>query len=539
MKVRKMATVAILGMSACTLAACGNNNSQASSGKTSLNLMETDVVSSLDTSVTASIPQWDTLVQTMAGLYRSDKNDQPVPAVATSYHKSSDGKTYTFNLRHNAKWSNGDTVTAQDFVTAWRKGVSPKAMSGYNYIFSNIKNADQISQGKKAVSSLGVKAVGKYKLVVQLENPEPTFIDKMVMPAFYPQNTRLVKKYGAKYGTAAKYTAFDGAFKVTKWTNTSEKWTAVKNPHYYAKNAVMLQKLNYQVVKDSNTAHQLFQQGSLDNAVVSGTTAQGLQNNKNLYHLYRSGNNFVNLNMTKGAVLANKQLRQALYLAVNRTQLAKKVLADGSKPSYTFSAPNAAKDPASGKDFAAAAQPKETYNVAKAKKLWQAGLKQLGKSKVELTLVASDTTTDKNVGEFLQSQLESKLTGLKVTVKNLPSKSAYNLVANGKYDLYLSLWLNDYADPYSELQTLEKTNSHNYGKYASAAYNNELSQARKKASTRSVYFSHLLKAQEQMNQDYPVLPLYTMVEDHLVNSNLKGVLWHKVGMVDYTRAYFK
>ncbi|WP_439649475.1 ABC transporter substrate-binding protein [Lactobacillus delbrueckii] len=137
--------------------------------------------------------------------------------------------------------------------------------------------------------------------------------------------------------------------------------------------------------------------------------------------------------------------------------MSKKVLADGSKPSYTFSAPNAAKDPASGKDFATAAQPKETYNVAKAKKLWQAGLKQLSKSKVELTLVASDTTTDKNVSEFLQSQLESKLPGLKVTVKNLPSKSAYNLVANDKYDLYLSLWLNDYADPYSELQTLEMT----------------------------------------------------------------------------------
>ncbi|MBT8985819.1 ABC transporter substrate-binding protein, partial [Lactobacillus delbrueckii subsp. bulgaricus] len=113
--------------------------------------------------------------------------------------------------------------------------------------------------------------------------------------------------------------------------------------------------------------------------------------------------------------------------------------ADGSKPSYTFSAPNAAKDPASGKDFATVAQPKETYNVAKAKKLWQAGLKQLSKLKVELTLVASDTTTDKNVSEFLQSQLESKLPGLKVTVKNLPSKSAYNLVANDKYDLYLSL----------------------------------------------------------------------------------------------------
>ena len=172
--------------------------------------------------------------------------------------------------------------------------------------------------------------------------------------------------------------------------------------------------------------------------------------------------------------------------------------------------------------------------------LFRSGLKEAGLKSVTLTLVTSDTTTDKNVGEFVQSQVQGKLSNVKVEVKSLPSKSSMNLVTTGKYDLYLSLWLNDYADPISELETLQSDNSHNYGKYESTAFNQQLNLARSKnATTTKAYFANLLAAQEQMNKDYPVLPLYTMVEDHLVKSNLKGVLWHKVGMVDYTRAYFK
>lgn len=524
-------------LAAMTLTACGQANG--SKAKTSLNLMESDVVASLDTSATASIPQWDTLVQTMAGLYKSDKNDNPVPAMAKSYKKSKDGTRYTFYLR-KAKWSNGDQVTAQDFVTAWRKGVSPTAMSGYNYIFKGIKNAAAISSGKKKASTLGVKALDAHTLQVDLEYPMPTFVQKMVMPAFYPMDTQLVAKYGKKYGTTSKAMAFNGAFKVTGWKNTDEKWHLVKNKFYYAASEVKLQTMNYQVVKDSNTAHQLFEQGSLDDATVTGTTAQGLQKSKNLYHLYRSGNDFLNVNMAKGKTLSNVDLRHALYLVMDRNQLAKKVLADGSKASYTFSAPNAAKYPGTKTDFAKKAQPTETYNVAKAKKLWAKGLKEASLKSVTLTLVTSDTTTDKNVGEFVQSQVQGKLSNVKVEVKSLPSKSSMNLVTTGKYDLYLSLWLNDYADPISELETLQSDNSHNYGKYESTAFNQQLNLARSKnATTTKAYFANLLAAQKQMNKDYPVLPLYTMVEDHLVKSNLKGVLWHKVGMVDYTRAYFK
>ena len=215
-------------------------------------------------------------------------------------------------------------------------------------------------------------------------------------------------------------------------------------------------------------------------------------------------------------------------------------MATGSKPSCTYSSPGAAKYPGTNKDFATVAKPKETYNVAKAKKLWKEGLKELGKSSVTLTLVGYDTSTDKNQAEFLQSQIESKLSGVKVEVKSLPFLSAYNLAVKGEFDLQLSYWLNDYADPMSELETQELNNSHNFGKYTSKNFNKQLSLAKSKnATSQKAYFKNLLNAQKQLSKDNPVIPLCTEAEDHLVNSNLRGVLWNTPGTADYTRAYFK
>lgn len=521
------------------LSGCSNNSSTSkTTTKKTLNLMESDTVATLDQSASTTVPLWDVLNQMNDGLFRSDKNNNPVPALAKKTTVSKDGKRYTFYLK-NAKWSNGDTVTAQDFVTAWRRGVAPTSLSGYSYIYNGIKNASAIQNGKKKPSSLGVKAVSQNKLVVDLDYPIPTFTKKLTMTSFLPQNTKLVKKYGKKYGSSIKSYASDGAFKLSKWTPSSNTWTMVKNPNYYDRKEIKLSKIKYQVVKEANTAHQLFQQGTLDDAVISGTTAQGLQNDKNLRQVDRSGNYFIRTNQAKGRVLNNAKLRQALYLVINREQLAKKVMANGSKPSYTYSSPGAAKYPGTNKDFATVAKPKETYNVAKAKKLWNEGLREIGKSNVTLTLVGYDTSTDKNQAEFIQSQIVSKLSNVKVDVKSLPFNSAYNLAVKGDFDLQLSYWLNDYADPMSELETQELTNSHNFGKYTSKNFNYQLSQARSKnATTKKAYFRNLLNAQNQLTKDNPVIPLCTEVEDHLVNPKLKGVLWNTTGTADYTRAYF-
>ncbi|MED4971211.1 ABC transporter substrate-binding protein, partial [Parageobacillus toebii] len=138
-----------------------------------LNLLETSEIPSLDSALATDQVSFIVLNNVMEGLYRLGKDNKPVPGVAESYEVSEDGKTYTFKLRKDAKWSNGDPVTAHDFVFAWRKVLDPKTASEYAYIMYDIKNAEEVNQGKLPVDQLGVKAVDDYTLQVELKNPIP------------------------------------------------------------------------------------------------------------------------------------------------------------------------------------------------------------------------------------------------------------------------------------------------------------------------------------------------------------------------------
>ncbi|WP_369404134.1 peptide ABC transporter substrate-binding protein [Secundilactobacillus oryzae] len=265
----------------------------------------------------------------------------------------------------NAKWSNGDDVTAQDFVKSWQRSVSDKSTSGYNYIFSGVKNADKISAGKADETALGVTAVDKHTLRVDLDHAMPYFNKMMILPAFFPQNTAAVKKYGSKYGTTSAKMVYNGPFKVTGWTGSNNSWKFLRNKHYYNQKAIHLKEIDMKVVQDPNTAHNMFTKGQLDDAQITGVTAQGLQTNKNLRHVTKAGTYYTRLNVAKNKTLSNKKLRRALNLVLDRKALTKKVLADGSEPAYTFVAKGLSTDPTTGKDFAEENQPAETHNVKK------------------------------------------------------------------------------------------------------------------------------------------------------------------------------
>lgn len=194
-----------------------------------------------------------------------------------------------------------------------------------------------------------------------------------------------------------------------------------------------------QVVKDANTAHQLFQQGNLDDAQITGTTAQGMQNNKNLMHLHRAGVYYLQLNMRKNRPFSNVKMRQALNLVLDKKQLARKVLADGSTAADTFVAPTLAEDQSTGVDFAKEMKPEETHNVTKAQKLWNEGLKEEGKKNINLTYYTDDQTINKNIAQFVQSQVETKLKNANVEVHAVPAKNSQDNIARGNFDMHLSL----------------------------------------------------------------------------------------------------
>ena len=131
-------------------------------------------------------------------------------------------------------------MTAKDFVYSWRRTVNPKTASQYSYLFSGIKNADAIVAGKKPVSSLGIKVVGKYKLVITLERRISYFYKLMGFAVFFPQSEKAVTKYGSKYGKASKYMLYNGPFKHVGWTGSNLSWKMVKNKNYWNKSAVKL-----------------------------------------------------------------------------------------------------------------------------------------------------------------------------------------------------------------------------------------------------------------------------------------------------------
>lgn len=168
----KLGAVALA--STFVLAACGSKTSD-SAKKQSVNFMVASEIPTMDTSKVTDTIGLTQLANTEEGLYRLGKNSSVHNALATKTVVSKDKKTYTFTLRKNAKWSNGDKVTAKDFVYSWQRTVNPKTASEYAYLFSGIKNADKIAAGKANYKTLGIKADGDYKLTVTLDRPVPYF----------------------------------------------------------------------------------------------------------------------------------------------------------------------------------------------------------------------------------------------------------------------------------------------------------------------------------------------------------------------------
>lgn len=536
-RTKTLSSLLVIGM-ALVLSSCSNSKQTQNKDNQQAAIMVNMDLMSLDIS-NGGGTTWEALNNSMEGLYKIDHRQQPVPAIATKIVQPTDNQqTYTFNLRPDAKWSNGDPVTANDFVAAWRRSVQPTAKSGYSYIFSGIQNADAILAGQKKPRDLGVTALGAHKLQVKLDHPMPYFNKLMALPAFFPESHSALQKFGARYGTKSQYLYFNGPFKITDWDGASNSWVFRKNKYYYDRQDIKLSSIKCLVIKDSNTAHELFEQNKLDDAKINGVVAKSLQGNKNLTNVRKGGTYILRANLRNGRPLANTKMRQALSLAIDRRSLTKDILADGSVPAYTYTSKNVARDPITKKDFGSETQPTEKHNVTLAKKLWNQGRQEAHlQGTVHLELSGNDDAITKHVAEFLQSDLQKALPKLKVTMKNVPDKTVTTAVRQGNFDAHQTLWLADFSDPISFMGTATSNSTKNDGHYQDPTFDQLYQQANTNATNPTQYWALLRQMEQRLNETVPNIPLYQMVESHLVNPHFKGVVRHPVGLDDYTRAY--
>ncbi|SEM35629.1 oligopeptide transport system substrate-binding protein [Ligilactobacillus sp. WC1T17] len=524
-----MAASATLAIAGLALTGCGSKSSS-SSVKQVLNWNEASELPTMDLSTATDTISFDMLNNSMEGLLRVGKDSKVEPGIAKSYKVSKDGLKYTFNLRKNAKWSNGDAVTAQDFVYSWRRTVDPKTGSQYAYLFDGIKNVDDVLAGKKPTSALGIKADGKYKLTVTLSKKLPYFKLLMGFPSFFPQNQKAVEKYGKKYGTAAKYMVYDGPFKMTGWTGSNLKWSLVKNTNYWDKKHVKLDKINFMVNKSTTTSYNLYQSKKLDQTILSTEQAKQLSNDSAYTVIKEARTNYLEFNQMKKE-FQNKKIRQAISYAINRKELATKIMGAGTLPSKGIVSSGLAKR--NGVDFADAAKTTAgvSYDKAKAAQLFKEGLKELGQSSLSFTLLGDDTDTAKKITAYLQSQLESNLPGLTVNVSNVPFKTRLSRSENGQFDVVASAWSADFSDPISFLDLFTSDNSYNNGKWSNAQYDKLVTASKTTdAGNRSARWNDMVKASKILSNEQGVVPLFQLNTPSLLRTNVKGVIHNTAGV---------
>lgn len=536
-------SLAILGTTVL-LTACGSKSSNQGSNKLAstqkISLSTTAEITSLDLSKIYDKTSFIQIDETFEGLYRYDANGHVEPALATKTKVSKDGKTYVINIRHNAKWSNGDPVTAEDFVYSWQRAVNPKTASQYTYLFDNVKNADAIVNGKLSPNKLGVKAIGKYQLKVQLARPTTYFKMVMARETLYPLDQKVVEKYGKKYGTAAKYTVYNGPFKNVGWTGTNDSWKLVKNNQYWDKKAVKLSQINYTVAKSPSTAYNLFQSGKLDLISLVGEQAKQLGKSKDAVERPLAATEYLQYNQRKG-VFKNRNLRLAFSLALNRSQLINKVMQNGSTVSKGFVPADFAKNPKTGEDFAKEAFVPGTvdHDAAKAKQYYKKALSQLGKKHLTIKLLSADDDQTKAVIEFIQSELQETLPGLKVESNSIPFASMLARAASGNFEVNFTGWSADFADPISFLSQFTSTNPENNGKWRNQAFDQAIKDSNNKdANNATKRWQDLINAEKILATDQGITPIYQANGIDLVNPKLKGVVYDRInGHYDYRTAY--
>lgn len=528
----------ILG-SGVALTGCGR--SATADSQQSATIMEQADISSLDATMITDVGAVETVSNAEEGLYRMKNSTTVEPGLACAIVKPTDDQTvYTFKLRKNLKWSNGDPLTAKDFVYSWRRAVTPATKAANAYQFLPIKNAAAIEKGKLSAKRLGVQALDATTLRVTLTAPTPYFKYLVASVAFLPLDQQVVEKYGQGYGTSAQKTVYDGPFTVQDWTASSASWTLKKNPKYWDRRNVKLTTVKFQVAKSPQTALSLYQSKKLDNIVLSGQQASQEKTNAG-YLTYPSGEtDYLAYNFGRKA-MRNVNIRRAISLAINRKSLVNDVLKNGAKVPKGMAPEGIAENPKTGQDFATDSNVKQAvaYNPTLAKKYWARGMRQLGLKRLTLNLVCYDVDTFKNSAEYVQASTEQVLKGLSLKVNVQPKVQAITTMQKKQgYDIGFSNWIASYPELNEFFQLLSTDNYNNAGSYSNAAFDQAYTRANgadiDQAQQRYADFK---QANQIAMNDQAVAVLNQGQIARLNNPQLKGVTYAASQGISLKTAY--
>ena len=547
-----LAAAMVVGLVGCggsgstsTTAAAGESSAESTAAESGsaaasgddLNVMLETPVQSLDPQQATDGTSFEVIADYTDGLMQMDSDGQAVPAIAESYELSDDGLTYTFHLRTDAKWSNGTPVTAADFVFAWQRAVDPAVASEYAYMLSDIgqvKNAAEIIAGEKDKSELGVTAVDDNTLKVELNVPVSYFLSLMYFPTFYPVNEEFFNSCGDTFGTSPETVLSNGAYVLDDYPPAATAFHLTKNADYYDADRVKLAGLNYQVIQDSQQALMSYQNGDLDITLVNGEQVDQVKDDPEFKTIGAGYLWYVSPNMSAVPELNNQNIRMALTMAIDREAITNDVLKDGSLPTYTAVPMQFAAGP-DGSDFSED-QTKFSdvcaFDAEKAADYWKKGLEELGETEMTLEMIVDADDAPQKVAQVLQEQWQQTLPGLTVSIKVEPKKQRVQDMQDGNFQIVLTRWGPDYADPMTYLGMWITGNSNNYGLWSDADYDAIIAECTTGdlCTDAEGRWAKMYDAEKIVMDQAVIFPLYTQSNAQMQSSKVTGIDFHPVAL---------
>jgi oligopeptide transport system substrate-binding protein len=476
-----------------------------------------DEPASLDPMKAVGLPEIQVMRDLFEGLTNQDAHGKIVPGVALSW-SSNDNKTWIFTLRKDARWSNGEPVTAQDFVYSWQRLVEPKNSSPFAWFaaLSGIENAEAITKGQMSADKLGVTATDATHLKVTLSRPVPWFPSMVANAAMYPVSQKVIEKEGDSWTSPGRLVG-NGAYQLQDRV-VNEKIVLVRNANYWDNKKSVLTKVTFIPINEESSATKRYRANDIDITESFPKNMYALLKKElpgQVYTPDQLGTYYYAFNTDKGPT-ADVRVRKALSWSIDRRIIAEKVLGTGEKPAWHFTP-----------DVTAGFTPMKSYLQqhsqqelnAQAKALLTAAGYGPGKP-LHLTLLYNTSESHQKIAIAVASMWKKNL-GVDVTLQNQEWKTYIDSRNSGSFDVIRASWIGDYNEPSTFLSLLTSTHTGNIARFRSADYDAVITKASTETSVAARNTDYN-KAEQIIADQAPIAPIYQYTNGRLIKPWVKG-----------------
>lgn len=513
----------------------GGENGGGGGGGNTLNFNLQADIPDLNSTTTTDSVSFDVLNNVMEGLYRIDNNEQPQPAMAEDVQISDDELTYTFTLRDGIQWSNGDPVTSQDFKYAWLRAMDPDTAGQYSFIITEyIEGATEFNAGEGGEDDVAIETPDDQTLEVTLTRPTPYFVGLTAFITYLPQNQEFTEEQGDDYAQSADALLYNGPYTMSEF-NPARGVTLDKNADYWDEGEVNINKVNARVVKEEDTAVNLYESGELDVTEIGSDFVDQFQDDEAFDQITLFATFYLTFNQ-EDETFQNENIRKAFQIGYDREALANQILNDGSIGAEGYVPPGMDAG-GEGDDTFRDVAPNILGDVDadEARQLYEQGVEELGEEPT-IELLSDDTTTARDGATFLQSQFEENL-GIQVEINTQPFDQRLQLEEDGDFQMSVGGWIGDYNDPMTFLDLWTSDSAFNNAAFENEEYDQIIADA-KEESDFAARQEMLIEAEGLLIEDQAVIgPMYHLGESRLIRPSVQDLHFHPYGSgVDFKGA---